>query len=279
MPNIEIRGGNIVYEILGSVGDFVVISPGGRRGMESDRALGNLLVEAGYRVIIYDRRNMGASDINFSGDNEALEQARDLAALIQALCGGPIFVCGCSSGSRLSLLLALHHPEAVKALLLWRITGGPYPAVRLAFTYYEQYIQAAESGGIDAVCRTEHFAALIRANPRNRDILEAMGKDAFIAKMHGWLESFKLTRDYPVAGISPDQMRSLTVPAILIPGNDRVHPRSPALSAHRFMPNSQVREVLVDERDVDVDFEGWLAANDRLAAAFIDFLRQQQRAG
>ena len=279
MPSIEIRGGNIVYEILGNTGDYVVITPGGRRGMESDRALGNLLVEAGYRVIIYDRRNMGASDINLSGENESVEQAHDLAALIKELCGGPIFVCGCSSGSRLSLLLALHHPESLKALLLWRITGGPYPAVRLAFNYYEQYIQAAEQGGIEAVCQTEHFAALCRANPRNRGILEAVGKDGFIAAMQRWLEAFKLTRDYPVAGISPDEMRRLTVPAILIPGNDRVHPREPALAAHRLMPNSQCREVLVEHRDVDVDFEGWLAANERLAAVFIDFLRQQQRAG
>ena len=279
MPSIEIRGGNIVYEILGTSGPFVVISPGGRRGMESDRALGNLLVEAGYQVIIYDRRNTGASDINFTGEGEAIEQARDLAALIKALCGGPIYVCGCSSGSRLSLLLALHHPEAVKALLLWRITGGPYPAQRLAFNYYEQFIQAAEKGGIDAVCQTEHFAALCRANPRNRTILDAMGRDGFIAALTKWLESFKLDRDHPVAGISPAQMRSLTLPALLVPGNDRIHPRPPALAAHRLMPNSQYREVLTHELDVDVDFEGWEAATGRLASVFIDFLRQQQRAG
>jgi len=116
--------------VLGKNGPWIVISPGGRRGLTSDRALGVLLAEAGCRVLVYDRRNTGSSDIGFPGHSESHEQAEDLLALLKALGTGPAYVAGCSSGARLSLLLALHHPEAVKALLLWRVTGGPYAAKR-----------------------------------------------------------------------------------------------------------------------------------------------------
>jgi hypothetical protein len=71
----------------------------------------------------------------------------------------------------------------------------------------------------------------------------------------------------------PEAMRRLSTPTLIVPGNDRVHPRAPGQAAHRLMPNSRYREVLTTDRDVDVDFEGWKAARGTLAAVFIDFLR------
>ncbi len=278
MPSLKVRGVNLVYEVLGQSGPWVVISPGGRRGLSSDRALGVLLSEAGFRPLVYDRRNTGASDIGFRGDSESQEQAEDLLALLQALGTGPVYIAGCSSGSRLSLLLALRHPEAVKALLLWRVTGGPYAAKRLAFNYYEQFMVAVETGGIDAVAKTEHFAAMVAANPRNRQILDDLGRDAFLAAMRRWLVGFQRGSNHPVAGISPDEMRSLTLPTIIIPGNDRIHPRAPGQAAHRLMPNSEYREVMLEDVDVDVDFAAWEKKNGTLAGYFIDFLRRREQA-
>jgi pimeloyl-ACP methyl ester carboxylesterase len=278
MQSTAIRGVKLVYEVLGKSGPWVTISPGGRRGLASDRALGVLLAEAGFRVLVYDRRNTGASEIGFAGESESHEQAEDLLALLNALGTGPAYIAGCSSGSRLSLLLALHHPEAVKALLLWRVTGGEYAAKRLAFNYYEQFIAAAEQGGIDAVVKTEHFGAMIAANPANRKILEDMGADAFLAAMKRWLAGFHKGSSHPVAGITPDEMRRITLPTLIIPGNDRIHPRAPGQAAHRLMPNSEYREVMDQDVDVDVDFDAWARKNGTLAAYFIDFLRRRERA-
>jgi pimeloyl-ACP methyl ester carboxylesterase len=278
MQSTAIRGVKLVYEVLGKSGPWVTISPGGRRGLASDRALGALLAEAGFRVLVYDRRNTGASEIGFPGESESHEQAEDLLALLNALGTGPAYIAGCSSGSRLSLLLALHHPEAVKALLLWRVTGGEYAAKRLAFNYYEQFIAAAEQGGIDAVVKTEHFGAMIAANPANRKILEDMGADAFLAAMKRWLAGFHKGSSHPVAGITPDEMRRITLPTLIIPGNDRIHPRAPGQAAHRLMPNSEYREVMDQDVDVDVDFDAWARKNGTLAAYFIDFLRRRERA-
>lgn len=279
MLSRHVRGVNLVYEVLGTSGPWVTISPGGRRGLASDRALGVLLSEAGFRVLVYDRRNTGSSDIGFPGNSESQEQAEGLLALLGALGTGPVYVAGCSSGSRLSLLLALHHPQAVKALLLWRVTGGAYAAGRLAYNYYEQFIAAAQKGGIDAVARTEHFAALIEANPRNRTILQEMGAEAFLAAMQRWLAGFHQGSSHPVAGLSPEEMRGITLPTLIVPGNDRIHPRAPGQAAHRLLPNSEYREVMAEDVDVDVDFAGWEKKNGTLAAYFVDFLRRREQTG
>jgi pimeloyl-ACP methyl ester carboxylesterase len=277
MPVKNIRGVDIVFEILGDSGPWVAVTPGGRRGLAAERTLAGLIADAGYRVLIHDRRNMGASGIAFPGDNESLEQAEDLLALLRQLGTGPAYIAGSSSGARMSILLARHHPDAVKALLLWRVTGGPYAAERLAFNYYEQYLDAVAKGGIEAVLETEHFAAMAKANPVSAETLRQMGAEAFAAAMRRWLAGFRADCDYPVAGISSEAMRKITVPAIVIPGNDRVHPPAPGQAAHRLLPNSVYQEVLTQQVDADVDFAGWERATGTLAARFIDFLRGQER--
>jgi hypothetical protein len=71
----------------------------------------------------------------------------------------------------------------------------------------------------------------------------------------------------------------MTLPAIVIPGNDRIHPRAPGQAAHRLLPNSRYQEIMTNDVGVDVDFEGWAAKTGTLAAAFINFLRVCERSG
>ncbi len=279
MPVKNIRGVDLVYDVLGDQGPLVALTPGGRRGGSSERELALLIAEAGFRVLLHDRRNMGASGIAFQGESESLEQAEDLVELLKALDAGPVYVAGCSSGARMSLLLAKHHPDAVKALLLWRVTGGPYAAKRLAFNYYEQFLDAVQKGGMDAVCATEHFSAMIQANPVNRETLMGIAAQKFTAAMQRWLVGFNKDSGYPVAGVTPAELRAMTLPAIVIPGSDRVHPRAPGQAAHRLLANSRYREIMTNDVDVDVDFEGWAAKTGTLAAMFIDFLRDCERSG
>ena len=66
MPVASVRGIDIHYEILGERGPFVALQPGGRRAGASLRPLAAKIAEAGHRVLIYDRRNCGASGIAIS---------------------------------------------------------------------------------------------------------------------------------------------------------------------------------------------------------------------
>jgi pimeloyl-ACP methyl ester carboxylesterase len=277
MPIATIRGVDLNYRVLGERGPWLALQPGGRRGLDGVASLGEKIAEAGNRVLIYDRRNCGASGISFDGDSENEIWAEDLHELLLRLDALPAFVGGSSSGCRLALLLALRHPAAVRGLLLWRVTGGPYAARRLVQNYYTQYIELAQEGGMAAVCGGEHFAGVIAANPANRARLMAIEATAFIAVMERWRRAFNEGADHPVIGLSPAELRSMTMPACIVPGNDRVHPRAPGQAAHRLMPNAEYHEVLTEDRsDLDVALEDWQAKEGLVAAIFIDFLRRAQ---
>jgi pimeloyl-ACP methyl ester carboxylesterase len=278
MPIANIRGVDINYEILGDRGPFIALQPGGRRGLAAVKPLGQKIAEAGYRVIVYDRRNCGASGIAIEGESENDEWAEDLHELLARLDALPATIGGSSSGCRLAMILALRRPADVRGLLLWRVTGGAYAVERLTNQYYTSHIEAAQKGGMAAVCALDHWSEVGRTNPKARAILMAMEADDFIARMTRWRRSFAAGADHPVIGVSPAQLRSMAVPACIIPGNDRVHPRLPGQVAHRLMANAEYHEVLTEDReDLDVAFEDWEKKEGLLAATFIDFLRRQQR--
>src|SRR5437899_13022323 len=133
MTRATVRGVQLNYEILGERGPWVTLSPGGRRGMDGVSEIAGKVADTGYRVLIHDRRNCGASDVVIEGDESEYEiWADDLHELIKQLGIDPLYAGGSSSGCRTMLLLALRHREDVRGLLLWRVTGGPFAAKRLA---------------------------------------------------------------------------------------------------------------------------------------------------
>ena len=277
MAIASVRGVDINYQVLGERGPWVALQPGGRRALAGVRSLGEKLAEAGNRVLIYDRRNCGASGVAFEGDSENAVWVEDLRELLRQLDALPAYIGGSSSGCRLALLLALRHPAAVRGLLLWRVTGGRYAAERLAQNYYTQYIDLARQGGMAAVCDSEHFAEVIAANPANRARLMSLETGNFIALMERWRLSFNDGADHPVIGLSPAELRTMTMPACIIPGNDRVHPRGPGQTAHRLLSNAEYHEVLTEDRpDQDVATEDWEKKEGLLAAIFIDFIRRRE---
>ena len=225
MPIATVRGVEINYQVLGERGPWVALQPGGRRGQEGVKSLGQRLAEAGNRVLVYDRRNCGASAISFDGgDSENEVWAADLHELLLQLDALPAYIGGSSSGCRLALLAALRHPADVRGLLLWRVTGGAYAAERLVQNYYTQFIDAARQADMEAVCRTEHFSEVIANNPANRARLLAIDPQRFIAVMEEWRRAFNEGTHHPVIGVSPAQLRSLTMPTCVIPQR----PGSPA---------------------------------------------------
>ena len=70
-PNI--RGVNINWQVVGDAGPWVIMTTGGRRGHDEFVSLARKVAAHGYRVMLHDRRNTGASDIRIEGD-ESEEQ-------------------------------------------------------------------------------------------------------------------------------------------------------------------------------------------------------------
>lgn len=293
MPVTNVRGANINYQVLGTQvpgtrapgrhvpgrpGPWIALSPGGRRALENVKPLAQRMADAGYRVLIHDRRNCGLSDIAIGGDASEYEVwADDLYALLAQLDAVPVVVGGSSSGCRLSVLLALKYPQAVRALLLWRITGGDFAAKRLVENYYDKYIRAAQDGGMPAVCALDHFKELIEAKPSNRAVLMAMDPKRFIAAMQRWREQFAKGAALPIIGASERDLSSIKIPTCIIPGNDKTHNHAVAEAAHRMIPGSELYDLFPGDLDVDlVPQEDWAPKEGEMAALFAAFLARVQ---
>jgi pimeloyl-ACP methyl ester carboxylesterase len=276
MPIAHIRGVNLVYQVIGNSGPWVALSPGGRRDMSAVEPLAQCIADQGYRVLLHDRRNCGLSDICIDGDDSEYEiWADDLYELLRQREALPAFIGGSSSGCRLSVLFALRHPDAVKGLLLWRVTGGRFACERLANNYYTQYIEAAQKGGMKAVTELDHFKERCIANPSNLGYLIRMDPKHFIAVMSRWRESFTESVDLPIIGATEADLKSIKVPTVVIPGNDRTHGTATGRLAAKLIPKSELH--VIWEKDLDVDLgamEDWEPKNPEMTDYFVSMMKR-----
>jgi len=173
----------------------------------------------------------------------------------------------------------LRHPAAVKGLLLWRVTGGQHAAQKLAQQYYGSFMEMAKSGGMAAVCASEHFGEGIKARPSNRDRLMAMKPEDFIAVMNTWRENFLQAANLPVVGATEEQLRGMKMPVCIICGNDQVHTPVAARKAAALIPGTEFHDDVVAKRpDDDLlkewDQKEWKDKEGRLAEIFSAFLKR-----
>jgi pimeloyl-ACP methyl ester carboxylesterase len=252
----------------------VALSPGGRRDMSAIEPLANHVAQLGFRVLILDRRNCGASDVVIAGaDSEYEIWADDFHELLSQLGALPAYIGGSSSGCRTSLLFALRHPDAVRGLLLWRVTGGRFACERLAQEYYGQYISAAQEGGMAAICEMEHWKERIAARPENRARLMNMEPSQFIDVMAHWRGYFLHGADMQVIGASESELRSIKAPAIIVPGNDNTHSQKTGERLGQILPNAEVHILFAKHYDMDLSpREEWDEKAPQMARLFSDFM-------
>src|SRR5712672_1444262 len=249
MAEAKVRGITLYYEVIGNAGPWIALTPGSRRSCDELVPLSGMLARHGFRVLLHDRRNCGRSDVCIEArGSEHDVWADDLHDLCGELGAVPIYAGGSSAGARLALLFALRHPAAIKGLLLWRVTGGQHAAQKLAHQYYGSYAELAKTGGMAAVCASEHFAACIKARPSNRERLMAMNPDDFIAVMDIWRKNFLAAADLPVVGATEAQLRGLKIPACIIAGNDKVHVPAAARKAAALIGQSEFHADVVEKR-------------------------------
>lgn len=278
MQEAVVRGVRLNYRIIGDRGDLIALTPGARRPHDELVGLSERIAAKGYRVLLHDRRNCGRSEVTIEPLGSEHEiWADDLHELCNQLGEPEIFVGGASAGARLAIMFALRHPKAVRGLLLWRLTGGKHAAEHLAREYYGNFIALARSGGMSAVCNSEHFATCINARPGNREKLMGMSVDEFIRIMQHWREAFIEASNLPVIGATEDQLRALTIPACVVPGNDRVHTPTTARTFCGLVTAAELHDGIVEQlSDSDLkehwDPAEWSAAEPKLARIFVDFL-------
>jgi pimeloyl-ACP methyl ester carboxylesterase len=238
MAEFAIDDRRIRYSVTGS-GPPVVLTPGGRLGMDALRSTATLL-EAHLQLVQWDRSDTGASDVWIGEQAEQLRWADDIALLLEHLGIESAFFIGGSAGARLAYLTAIRHPRIVRGMVLWSVSGGAYSSQLLGYQYHTPYIEAAIRAGMAAVLETQHFHDLVAANPRNRDRLLALDPDQFVAMMHGWNESFFWHPDRPVISATIDELRTITAPTLIFDGNDDFHPTEAAAATHDLIAGSEL---------------------------------------
>ena len=285
MPVAKVRGVSIFYQVIGDRGPWVALITGGRRGHDEFVPLSRKLANAGYRVVLHDRRNTGRSDVLIDGDvAEEILWLDDLHELLKQLNALPAFVGGSSAGARTSMRFYLRFRNDVRGLLLMRVTGGPFAAGRLPENYYGQFIKVAKEGGMAAVCAHEQYQERIAANPATRDRLMAMDPKRYIAVMSNWQDQFVAGVNLPVMGLTEAELRSIAVPTVVIPGNDQTHSSKSGQLAARLIPGSVLHQLPITDQEVPlIPYPDWAPYEDEIARVFVDHMRkveaQRPRAG
>jgi len=280
MPIANVDGVKIVYEIVGTSGPVIALMPGARRGYAEMKPLAEKIAAGGFRVFLHDRRNTGGSDMKLDdSDTEEGVWADELYALLKQLDLLPAYVGGSSSGARTSLNFALRHPEALRGLLLIRVTGGEFAANRLPQNYYRIFIEAAEKGGMAAVCETDRFREYIATNPAVREQLMAMDPARFIEIKSRLLDKFLAGAKLPVMGMTEAELNSIKVPTLVVPGNDNTHSSKSGRIAHEMIEGSELHSLPITDQDVDlISWPDWSPVEAEIATVFIDFMRRNEKA-
>jgi pimeloyl-ACP methyl ester carboxylesterase len=279
-----VRGVHINYEVIGDSGPWIALTPGSRRPYDELLDLSKAIAASGYRVLLHDRRNCGASDVGFDGSGSEHEVwADDLYELGKQLGALQMYVGGSSAGARLAILFAIRHPQALRGLLLWRVTGGQEAVDRLAESYYGQFIKLALAGGMQAICDSEHFSDCIQSRPENRERLMNTDPGKFIQVMTTWREKFLESASLPIVGATEADLRAIKAPACLIAGNDVIHTPATARKAAGFVPNSELHDDVVEKRSddnllKDWDRQEWRDKEGRIADVFTAFLKRAESA-
>lgn len=278
MAVVEINGARIYHETFGDRGPWLALNAGGRHRGQEMAPLARAIAERGFRTLVHDRRNTGASDIIIAGnDSEEDIWADDLVALLGHYGATRAFFGGSSAGARLSMTVLRRHHDFVQGLLLMRVTGGVFAAGRLPNSYYGQFIKAAHAGGMQAVCDTALYRERLALNPASRERLMAMDPRDYMATMGRWLANFTSGPVAPVMGVSNDELRGFDVPTLVVPGNDRTHSSVSGLQAAQLIPNAELFELPVQDQDLDlIPFPDWKEHYPALVERFVAFMEKHR---
>jgi 3-oxoadipate enol-lactonase len=221
MPKVTVGDVNLYYEIHGQGEPLVYIGGFGTTVESTIKRITPFTKD--YRLIIYDTRGSGRSDVPDITYTPAM-MAGDLAGLLEAIGIKKAHICGESFGGYVAQNFALGYPSKVTSLIL-RCTscGGPHAPPRDA-----EYVKLNAAGGL----------ANLTAPERDKLMLPFLVTPAYISSHPGIEEIFtpKTPLKYPVtplgyrklAGVTAthdtyDRLPQIKAPTMIIHGDaDRI---------------------------------------------------------
>jgi len=237
----------------------LILTPGGNGDTNGFRSFARNVAAAApeLKVIIYDRRNLGLSQVTFGSEPQMVEEGEDLHVLIKRLGVAPTALYGMSSGARSNLILASRYPDDIAALVIAPLSGGPYAAARLSEDYFFKYlpeeklatrrhIGALPLTTMQELAQTELWSAyLARNTPENRARFFNADIADFLSAMKTSGEHLQATRYQTALGMQDEELAALNVPATLILHHDQysdnLHPVTNTRAATTLIDNSSFK--------------------------------------
>ena len=206
------------------------------------------------KVIIYDRRNLGQSEVTFGSEPQMIEEGEDLHVLIERLDVAPVALYGMSSGGRSNMVLASRYPEDVAALVIAPLTGGPLAATRLSEEYFLKYlhdeklttmkhVSEAPLRSMKALGEAPLWSAYLARNTAEKQqrFLNA-NIDDFLVAMKTSAAHLRSSWHQTALGMKDEELAELKIPATLILHHgsytDYLHPLTNSRAATTLIPNS-----------------------------------------
>jgi pimeloyl-ACP methyl ester carboxylesterase len=223
----------------------LIVTPGGMGEIDGFGGFARNIAAAApdLKVIIWDRRNMGRSGINFGTEPLSIEEAEDLHVLIDRLGIGPAAFYGMSSGARSNMVLAERYPDDMAAFIIAPLSGGPLAADQLPKEYYLKYVTDESLTSMEAVAETPLWSAYVERNGPE-GLAELLNQDVseFLAAMKQAGEHLRSYGQKTTLGATDEQLDALTVPATLILHHgqeiDYLHPIAHSRAATTLIQNS-----------------------------------------
>ena len=266
MGTATLEGIRTHYEVVGDGPPLLMYSPGGfDASLDKWSTLGiyariKLLdqLAANYRCIIFDRRETGKSGgriERITWDHYVVQGK----GLLEHLGIQSAHILGGCMGCPPATAFAVKHPEATLSMVLyWPVGGVPF---RLkGHGRFGEHLAFVEQEGLAAVVDLAKSTDLgFGKDPRQGPWVGAIRNDPEFASQYAGfdLDSYKrivadmsrtlLDRD-TAPGAKPEDLKRLTIPTLIVPGDDESHATSAARYLQECLPGAEYWDVPPDEQ-------------------------------
>lgn len=266
MPTAVADGIATRYEVTGEGPPLLLFSPGGFDStLESWRTVGiyrrlNLLEHLArrYTCITFDRRESGQSGgrVERVGWDDYVRQGRGLLDHLDIsrahLIGGCV---GCSTVAAFGVA----HPDRVLSMVLFSPAGGVKYRMkqRARFGQHLAYVEArgleqvvalvqGSDKGFTADPRGGPWNSVIRTDPEFAQAYARSDVERYRVAVSG-MSRLLFDRD-TVPGAEPEDLLTLDLPALIVPGQDESHATSAARYLEECLPHAEYWDVPVVEQ-------------------------------
>ncbi|WP_329137475.1 alpha/beta hydrolase [Streptomyces sp. NBC_01476] len=266
MPTTVLDGIATRYEVAGSGPPLLMFSPGGFDStLESWRTVGiyrrlrmlDHLTEQ-YTCVTFDRRESGES----GGRLERISwphYVRQGVALLDHLGFQQAYLMGGCVGCSTVAAVAVAHPERTLGMVLYSPAGGVKYRMKQHARFLTHLAYAEEHGLAQVVALARGTLAGFSADPRVGPWASVLRRDPEFAARYaatdparyrllaGGTARLLFDRD-TVPGPEPEDLLTLDVPALIVPGQDDSHAPSAARYLQECLPRAEFWDVPVAEQ-------------------------------